>query len=85
METEFLIRTLSSIVSASTPVVLASIGETISERSGVINLSLDGSIALSAMTGFAVAFTSGSVALGILAGMAVGALVALIVAFASIA
>ncbi|MGD2146320.1 MAG: ABC transporter permease [Anaerolineae bacterium] len=84
METEFLIRTLSSMVAASTPVVLASIGETISEKSGVINLSLDGSIALSAMSGFAVAFTSGSVALGILAGMAVGALVALIVAFASI-
>jgi simple sugar transport system permease protein len=63
---------------------LASIGETISEKSGVINLSLDGSIALSAMTGFAVAFSSGSVALGILVGMAVGALVALIVAFASI-
>jgi simple sugar transport system permease protein len=84
MDFEFLIRTLSSIVAASTPVVLASIGETISEKSGVINLSLDGSIALSAMTGFAVALTSGSVALGIAAGMAVGALVALIVAFASI-
>ena len=84
METEFLIQTLSSIVAASTPVVLASIGETISEKSGVINLSLDGSIALSAMTGFAVAFTTGSAALGILAAMAVGALIALIIAFASI-
>jgi ABC-type uncharacterized transport system permease subunit len=84
METEFLIQTLSSIVAASTPVVLASIGETISEKSGVINLSLDGSIALSAMTGFAVAFITGSAALGILAAMAVGALIALIIAFASI-
>ena len=84
MEPSFLIQTLASVVAASAPVVLASIGETISEKSGVINLSLDGSIALSAMTGFAVAFLSGSVALGMLAGMAVGALVALIVAFASI-
>ncbi len=84
METNFLIQTLASIVAASTPVVLASIGETISEKSGVINLSLDGSIALSAMTGFAVAFTTGSVTLGMLAAMAVGALVALIIAFASI-
>jgi len=84
MEPNFLIQTLASVVAASTPVVLAAIGETISEKSGVINLSLDGSIALSAMTGFAVAFLSGSVALGMLAGMAVGALVALIVAFASI-
>ncbi len=84
METDFLIQTLSSIVAASTPVVLASIGETISEKSGVINLSLDGSIALSAMTGFAVAFATGNVMLGLLAGMAVGALIALIIAFASI-
>ena len=84
MEPSFLIQTLASVVAASAPVILASIGETISEKSGVINLSLDGSIALSAMTGFAVAFLSGSVALGMLAGMAVGALVALIVAFASI-
>ncbi len=84
METDFLIQTLASIVAAATPVVLASIGETISEKSGVINLSLDGSIALSAMTGFAVAFTTGSVTLGILAAMLVGALIALIIAFASI-
>ncbi len=84
MDTDFLVQTLSSIVAASTPVVLASIGETVSEKSGVINLSLDGSIALSAMTGFAVTFTTGSVALGLLAAMAVGALVALIIAFASI-
>lgn len=84
METTFLIRTLSSVVAASVPMVLASIGETISEKSGVINLSLDGSIALSAMTGFMVAFVSGSVTLGFLAAMTVGALVALFIAFASI-
>jgi len=84
MDTNFLVRTLSSVVAASTPVILASIGETISEKSGVINLSLDGSIALSAMMGFAVAFTTGSVALGFLAAMAVGALIALTIAFASI-
>jgi len=84
MDTNFLVQTLSSVVAASTPVVLASIGETISEKSGVINLSLDGSIALSAMMGFAVAFTTGSVALGFLAAMAVGALIALTIAFASI-
>jgi ABC-type uncharacterized transport system permease subunit len=84
METDFIIQTLSSVVAASAPVVLASIGETISEKSGVINLSLDGSIALAAMTGFAVAFTTGSAALGMLAAMAVGALIALMIAFASI-
>ncbi|HIP88156.1 MAG TPA: ABC transporter permease [Anaerolineales bacterium] len=84
MEIEFLVQTLSSLVAAASPVVLASIGETVSEKSGVINLSLDGSIALSAMTGFAVALTTGSVWLAMVAAMAVGALMALVVAFASI-
>lgn len=84
METAFLVQTLASVVAAATPVVLASIGETISEKGGVINLSLDGSIALSAMTGFAVAFTTGSATLGVFAGMVVGALIALVIAFASI-
>jgi simple sugar transport system permease protein len=84
MDEAFLVQTLASLVAAATPVVLASIGETISEKSGVINLSLDGSIALSAMTGFAVAFTTGSATLGVLAAMIVGGLIALIIAFASI-
>jgi len=84
MELTFLVQTLATIVAASTPIILASIGETISEKSGVINLSLDGSIALSAMTGFAVAFTTGSATLGVLAAMAVGGSIALIIAFASI-
>jgi ABC-type uncharacterized transport system permease subunit len=58
MEIGFLIQTLATIVAASAPIVIAAIGETISEKGGVINLSLDGSIALSAMTGFAVAFST---------------------------
>jgi len=84
MDTDFLIQSLSSIVAASTPLILASIGETISEKGGVINLSLDGSLALSAMAGFAVAFTTGSVILGFAAAMTIAALVALLIAFASI-
>ena len=75
---------LASILAASAPLIFATIGEAITEKSGVINLSLDGSILLSAMTAFAVAYTSGSVWLGFLAAMIVSLLVALLVAFASI-
>ena len=64
--------------------MIAGIGETLTERAGITNLSLDGAILLSAMTGFAVALTSDSVLLGFLAAMVVGALVALVVAAASI-
>ena len=53
---EELLNTLSSIIANATPLVIASIGETITERVGVVNLSLDGSIVLSAMVGFAAAF-----------------------------
>lgn len=76
---------LASILAASAPLIFATIGETITEKSGVINLSLDGSILLSAMAAFAVAYTSGSVWLGFLAAMIVSMLIALLVAYASIA
>lgn len=75
---------LAGVIAAAAPLVYASIGETISEKAGVVNLSLDGSIMLSAMTGFAAAFASGSVIVGFLAAMAVSMVIALLIAFASI-
>ena len=84
MSWEIVITGLAGIVAASAPVVLAVIGETITERAGVINLSLNGLILLSAMAGFAVTQTTQSLAAGFLAGAAVGALVGAVVAFSSI-
>jgi general nucleoside transport system permease protein len=60
------------------------LGETIAEKSGVINLSLDGLILLTAMVGFAAARAADSVLVGIAAAMAIGALVGLVVAVASL-
>jgi simple sugar transport system permease protein len=82
-ETEF-VKILSSIVLQSTPLIIAVCGETISERVGVVNLSLDGTMLLSAMTGFVVGFVSGNVWMGFLAAALVGALFAWIIAFGSI-
>jgi ABC-type uncharacterized transport system permease subunit len=76
--------TLASIVGAATPLVYATVGETIGELAGVINLSLEGTIMLSAMAGFAAAFASGNAVVGYLAAAGVGMLLAGIVAFASI-
>lgn len=75
---------LAGILAAAAPVVFAAIGETITERAGITNLSVNGSILLSAMAGFAVAVESNNLFLGFLAGAVIGALVALIVAFSSI-
>jgi simple sugar transport system permease protein len=75
---------LAGVLAAAVPVLFAVIGETISERAGVINLSMNGTILLAAMGSFAVAVSTESIALGFLAGALIGALVALVVAFASI-
>ncbi|MCL5951800.1 MAG: ABC transporter permease [Chloroflexi bacterium] len=80
-----LIQTLASILASSSPLVFAVVGETINEKAGVTNLSLDGTILLSAMVGFAVAYTTNSLYLAFFAAMLVGMLVAGLVAFSSIA
>ncbi len=84
MDINLLIRLLASILADSAPLVLASVGETLSEKAGVINLSLDGSMMFAAMAGFAVAYSTGDVTLGFVAAVLVGALVALVVALAGI-
>ncbi|HVO72094.1 MAG TPA: ABC transporter permease [Aggregatilineaceae bacterium] len=77
--------TLRGVIRSAAPIVIAGQGELITERSGVINLSLDGSIMLSAMTAHAVVRETGSLVEAVLAAMAVGAAVAFIVVFSSIA
>jgi len=74
----------AGVVAGAAPVVLAALGETISEKAGLINLSLDGSLLLSAMAAFAIAFETRSVLAGFVGGALVGALMALIVAVFSI-
>jgi simple sugar transport system permease protein len=75
---------IAAVVAASPPVIFAVLGETLAEKSGVINLSLDGLLLLSAMTGFAAARAAGSVPAGAAAAMAVGAAAGFVVAFASL-
>ncbi len=76
--------TVAGIVAASAPLIYATVGETISEKAGVVNLSLDGSILLSAMTGFAAATVSGNVLVGFAAAIGVSVATAAVVAFSSI-
>ncbi|KPL06897.1 amino acid ABC transporter permease [bacterium SM23_57] len=79
-----LIRIFSSIILQAAPLMIAVCGETITERAGVVNLSLDGTMLMSAMTGFVVALNTGSVWWGFLAAAGVGAFFAFIVSFSSI-
>jgi ABC-type uncharacterized transport system permease subunit len=84
MNINIIIIGLAGVLVTAAPIVFATIGETFAERSGVINLSVNGTIVLSAMTGFVVAVTTKSLILGYLSGIVVGALVALLIAFSSI-
>ncbi|HJS29426.1 MAG TPA: ABC transporter permease [Anaerolineales bacterium] len=84
MNNSELVLILTSILLQASPLIIAVIGETITERSGVVNLSLDGSMLMAAMTGFVVALRADNVWAGFLAGALVGAFFASIVAFGSI-
>jgi len=84
MDTNSLLIGLAGVLASAGPVLFAVIGETITERAGIINLSMNGTIILSAMGGFTVAYKTGNVFLGFLTGMVIGALMALIIAFSSI-
>ncbi|MBB3944127.1 simple sugar transport system permease protein [Rhizobium skierniewicense] len=69
---------LSGAIRVSTPFIFVSLGETITERSGRINLGLEGTLVFSAMTAYGVAVMTGSAWLGVLAAMAAGAMFGLL-------
>ena len=68
-------------IAAGTPMLLAAIGILVHERTGVVNLGVEGMMLMSAIVAFAVTHDSGSHALGFAAGMLAGALLAAVFAF----
>lgn len=72
-----------TVITASTPLLIAAIGELVVEKSGVLNLGVEGMMIIGAAAGIAVAIGTGSSVLGvaaaILAGMALSALFAALV------
>lgn len=76
MDQSALLAVLLTIVTASTPLLLAALGELVTERSGVLNLGVEGMMVMGAVAGFAVALMTGSPYLGILASAVAGALLA---------
>jgi simple sugar transport system permease protein len=69
-----------SIIAASTPLLLAAAGELVVERSGVLNLGVEGMMIMGAACGFAGAWLTGSTFIGALFGIAAGAALSLVFA-----
>lgn len=70
-----------TILMTSVPLILAATGELVVERSGVLNLGLEGMMLMGAVSAFALTYTSGSLLVGLLAGVISGCLTAAIFGF----
>ncbi|MEM1298483.1 MAG: ABC transporter permease [Pseudomonadota bacterium] len=75
---------LISMIIAATPVLLAGLGELVAERSGVLNLGVEGMMLMGAVAAFASSFSLGSSPLAFLGGAAAGTVMALIFAVLSL-
>ena len=73
---DWVIPTILTVISASTPLLLAALGELVTEKAGVLNLGIEGMMLAGAIAGFAVAIGTGSWVLAVLAAALAGALLA---------
>lgn len=81
MNDAIIISIIMTIVGAATPILLAALGELVVEKSGVLNLGVEGMMLIGAVTGFAVASVSGYALLGVLVAMIAAMLSALLFGF----
>ncbi len=80
-----LVAALVTATNSATPLLLASLGETVAERAGVLNLGVEGLMLMGAVGAFITTAATGSALLGIAAGAAAGALLALLFALLTLA
>ena len=72
---------LLTVITAATPLMIAAIGELVVERSGVLNLGVEGMMIMGAVMGFAGAQWTGSAYLGVVSGILAGAAFSMLFAF----
>ncbi len=76
--------TLASGIRLAAPFLLAALGETIGQRSGVLNLGVEGVMLIGAFTAYYTVLETGNTVLGVIAGIGVGALMGAIYAFITV-
>ena len=72
---------IASLMVAAVPIMLAALGELVVEKSGVLNLGVEGMMIIGSISGFIVAVNTGSPLMGFVGGAAGGAVLSLIFAF----
>ena len=77
---EIFIPALLTIITAATPLLFAALGELVTEKSGVLNLGIEGMMVMGAIMGFVTVHFTGSATLAILASLVAGALMSAIFA-----
>jgi ABC-type uncharacterized transport system permease subunit len=77
---DLFIPAMLTIITAATPLLFAALGEMITEKSGVLNLGIEGMMVMGAIIGFVVVHHSGSVTIAIMASILAGAAMATIFA-----
>lgn len=77
----FILSLLSGMLRMATPILFAALGELITERSGVLNLGVEGMMIMGALAGFLGTYHSGSLWVGVLFAGLAGALLSVLFAF----
>ena len=81
MDAGVIASVIAATLNAGTPLLIAAIGILIHEKSGVLNLGVEGMMLMAAVTGFGVTYATGSFALGFLAGALAGLVMAALFGF----
>ncbi|NCD05995.1 MAG: ABC transporter permease [Spirochaetia bacterium] len=81
---DLITKLLAATLAMGTSLTYATLGEVFTEKSGVLNLGLEGTMLMGALSGFAISFHTGSLFLGILFAMLAGGVFSLIHAFLTI-
>ncbi len=84
MGLELLISIASATVMAGTPLIIAGLGELVTEKAGVLNLGAEGIMSVGAVAAFAVAHATSNYWLAVIAGLCAGAVIALLFAVAAL-
>ena len=84
MSIDILELVLITILTAATPLVIASIGELVTERAGVLNLGVEGMMIMGAASGFAIAILTESSGMGVLGGVVAGMAMSAVFGFLTI-